>query len=166
VVVDEHLRSVSNPDVLAAGDVTGGRQHSPVAWYEGTIAGHNAVRGDERRTDYSVFPTAVFTIPAVAQVGMTETQARAGGLTYKVATLPFTHNPAAGVRAEAEGIVKVIYEGGTSRLLGVHVLGPEAEDLVHIAAVAIRGGLTRQDLAGMHYVFPTLGGAIFDAMWD
>jgi pyruvate/2-oxoglutarate dehydrogenase complex dihydrolipoamide dehydrogenase (E3) component len=166
VVVNEHLRSVSNPDVLAAGDVSGGRQHSPVAWYEGAIAGHNAVRGDELRTDYSVLPTAIFTIPSSGQVGLTESQAREEGLAFKVATLPFTHNPAAKIRAEEEGIVKVISEGGTSRLLGVHVLGPGAEDLIQIAAVAIRGGLTRKDLAGMHYVFPTLGGAIFDVMWD
>jgi len=166
VVVNEHLRSISNPDVLAAGDVSGSRQHSPVAWYEGAIAGHNAVRGDERRTDYSVFPTAIFTIPAVGQVGLTEAQARERGLAFTAATLPFTHNPAANVRAESEGFVKVISEERTSRLLGVHVLGPGAEDLIQIAAVAIRGGLTRKEVAGMHYVFPTLGGAVFDVMWD
>jgi pyruvate/2-oxoglutarate dehydrogenase complex dihydrolipoamide dehydrogenase (E3) component len=62
-------------------------------------------------------------------------------------------------------LVKAIFDEPTGRLLGAHVLGPGAEDLIHIAAVAMRAGLTRADLAGMHYVFPTLAGSMFDAMW-
>jgi dihydrolipoamide dehydrogenase len=83
-----------------------------------------------------------------------------------VSRVPFADSSAAGVREETEGLVKVVWENGTGRLLGVHVLGAGAEDLIHIAAVAIRAGLTRADLAAMHYVFPTLAGSVFDAMWD
>ena len=70
------------------------------------------------------------------------------------------------MRAETEGLVKVVFDQTSGRILGVHVLGAGAEDLVHIAAVAMRGGLTRAALAGMHYVYPTLAGSVFDAMWD
>ncbi len=164
VRVNDFLQSVSASHIYAAGDAAGGPQHSPIAWYEGQIAGHNAVRGNEKKADLSLLPNGVFTIPAVGTVGLTEQEARRRGLPVRTARLPFAHNPAAGVRAETEGLVKVVFEEGSDRLLGVHVLGPAAEDLVQIAAAAMRGGLTRAEIAAMHYVFPTLGGAIFDAM--
>src|SRR5262249_44537019 len=112
----------------------------------------------------SLLPTALFTIPALAQVGLTEEAARGSGRRFSVHRTPIRDNPAAGVRGETDGLVKVLSEEGTDRLLGGHVLGPRAEDSVQIAAVAMRGGLTRRDVAAMHYIFPTLGGALFDAM--
>lgn len=164
VKVNGFLQSSGAPRVYAAGDVIGRLQHSPVAWYEGEMAAHNALEGNTRQVDFSVFPTAIFTIPALAQVGLTETEARAQGFKVGVNRSPMKHNAAAGVRDETDGLTKVVYEEGTDRLLGVHVLGPEAEDLIQIASVAMRGGLTRANVGAMHYVFPTLGGAIFDAM--
>ncbi len=164
VKVNGFLQSPSAPHVYAAGDVIGRLQHSPVAWYEGEMAAHNALKGNTRQVDFSVFPSAIFTIPALAQVGLTEAEARAQGFKVAVNRSPMKHNPAAGVRDETEGLTKVVCEEGTDRILGVHVLGPEAEDLIQIASVAMRGGLTRASVGAMHYVFPTLGGAIFDAM--
>lgn len=108
----------------------------------------------------------MFTIPPLAQVGLTEAEARRQGFRVAVSRAPFEDNAAAGVRGETDGLVKVVYEEPTGRVLGVQILGAGAEDLIHIAAAAMRGGLRRQDLAGMHYVFPTVGGAVFDAMWD
>jgi pyruvate/2-oxoglutarate dehydrogenase complex dihydrolipoamide dehydrogenase (E3) component len=166
VQVNEYRQSVTAPHVYAAGDVNGVHQHTPVAWYEGRLVAENALRGNHRAVDFRVFPTAVFTIPALAQVGLTEAQAREQGLAVAVSRVPFEDSSAAGVRDETEGLVKVVAEERTGRLLGVHVLGAGAEDLVHVAAVAMRGGLTRGDLAAMHYVFPTLAGTIFDAMFD
>jgi pyruvate/2-oxoglutarate dehydrogenase complex dihydrolipoamide dehydrogenase (E3) component len=165
VRVNEFRQSPSAPHVYAAGDVNGQHQHTPVAWYEGRLVARNALEGNRHAVDFSVFPTTVFTIPALAQVGLTEAEARRQGLRVAVGRAPFEDNPAAGVRHETEGLVKVVYEEPSGRILGVHILGPAAEDLIHIAAVALRGKLSRQDLAGMHYVFPTLGGAVFDAMW-
>jgi pyruvate/2-oxoglutarate dehydrogenase complex dihydrolipoamide dehydrogenase (E3) component len=165
VTVDPYRRSTSAPHVYAAGDVTGGHQHTPVAWYEGRLAAENALRGNRHAVDYRLLPTAVFTIPPLAQVGLTEAEARKQGLRLAVSRAPFADSAAAGVRGETEGLVKVVAEEGSGRLLGVHVLGAGAEDLIHVAAVAMRGGLTRADLAGMHYVFPTLAGSVFDAMW-
>lgn len=164
VKVNDYLQSVSVPHIYAVGDAAGNRQHSPVAWYEGPIAAHNALKGNERKVDFSVFPTAIFTIPAIGQVGLTEREALKRGLKTKVSKLSYDSNPAAGVRNEAEGMVKVVYEKATDRILGVHVIGAHAEDIVQIAAVAIKGGVTKSELGSMHYVFPTIGGAIFDTM--
>jgi pyruvate/2-oxoglutarate dehydrogenase complex dihydrolipoamide dehydrogenase (E3) component len=164
VKVNEYLQSVSAPHIYAVGDAAGKHQHSPVAWYEGPIAAHNALKGNERKVDFTVFPSAIFTIPAIGQVGMTEEEALERGLKAKTSKLPFDYNPAAGVRDETEGLVKVVYEEKTEKILGVHVIGAHAEDIVQIAAVAIKGGLKKSDVAAMHYVFPTFGGAIFDTM--
>jgi pyruvate/2-oxoglutarate dehydrogenase complex dihydrolipoamide dehydrogenase (E3) component len=165
VQVNQFRQSVSASHVYAAGDVTGSHQHTPAAWYEGRLAAENALRGNLRAADFSIFPTTTFTIPACAQVGLTEAEARRQGFTVAVSRAPFEDSSAAGVRAETEGLVKAVIDEPTGRLLGVHILGAGAEDLIHIAAVAMRGNLTRQDLAGMHYVFPTVAGSVFDAMW-
>lgn len=85
-------------------------------------------------------------------------------VTSKVSKLSYDSNPAAGVRNETEGMVKIVYEEGTERILGAHVIGAHAEDIVQIAAVAIKGGLKQSEVGAMHYVFPTIGGAIFDTM--
>jgi pyruvate/2-oxoglutarate dehydrogenase complex dihydrolipoamide dehydrogenase (E3) component len=165
VRVNEFRQSTSAPHVYAAGDVTGTHQHTPAAWYEGQLAADNALQGNQRAVDFSVFPTATFTIPALAQVGLTEEAARERGARVAIGRAPFADSSAAGVRGETEGLVKVVLDESTGRILGAHMLGPSAEDLIHIAAVAIRAGLTRDDLAGMHYVYPTLAGSVFDAMW-
>lgn len=164
VKVNEYLQSVSAPHVYAAGDAAGRHQHTPVAWYEGALAAHNALKGNERKVDFSIFPSAIFTIPAVGQVGLTESEAIRRGFRAKVSKMPYDSNPTAGVRNETEGLVKVVYEADTERLLGVHIIGAHAEDIVQIAAVAMRGGLKKSEVGAMHYVFPTLGGAVFDAM--
>lgn len=163
VRVNEYLQSVTAARVYAAGDAAGGPQHTPTAWYEGRIAARNALRGNAEKTDYSVLPTTVFTIPALARVGLTEQEARGRGLRVKVNRTRVRDNPAAGVRGEEEGITKLIFEEGSEKILGVHMLGPRAEDLIGAAAVALKGGLRRNELAAIHPVFPTLGSALIDA---
>lgn len=166
VKVNEFRQSTSASHVYAAGDVTGQHQHTPVAWYEGRLAAENALRGPRRPVDFRLLPTTVFTIPALAQVGLTEAEARRQGFNVGISRASFEDSSAAAVREETAGLVKVVYDEPSGRILGVHILGAAAEDLIHIAAVAMRGGLTRQDLAAMHYVFPTLAGSVFDAMWE
>lgn len=166
VRVNGFRQSVSAPHVYAAGDANGEHQHTPAAWYEGRLAAENALRENREAADFGIFPTAVFVIPALAHVGLTEAQARDRGHRVVVTRSPFEDSSAAAVRGETEGLVKVVSEEGSGRLLGVHILGGGAEDLIHVAAVAMRGGLSRQALAGMHYVYPTLGGSVFDAMAD
>jgi len=166
VKVNEYRQSPSAPRIYAAGDVTGLHQHTPAAWYEGRLVAENALRGNQRVADFSLFPTTTFTLPAVAQVGLTEATARTQGFAVGVSRAPFEDSSAAAVRNETEGFVKVVFDEPSGRILGVHILGAGAEDLIHIAAVAMRGGLTRAAVADIHYVFPTLAGSIFDAMWD
>ena len=100
----------------------------------------------------------------VGQVGLTETDALKRGLNARTRKLPYDYNPAAGVRNETEGMVKALYEESSELILGVHVIGAHAEDVVQIAAMAIKDGLKKSEVGAMHYVFPTFGGAIFDAM--
>jgi glutathione reductase (NADPH) len=166
VKVNEYRQSATASHVYAAGDVTGEHQHTPAAWYEGKLSAENALRGNHRAVDYSVFPTTMFTIPVLSQVGLTEAEAKRRGHRVAVRRAPYEDNTVAGIRGETEGLIKVVHEEGSGRLLGVHILGAGAEDLIHVASVAMRAGLTRSDLAGMHYVFPTLSGGLFDAMWD
>jgi pyruvate/2-oxoglutarate dehydrogenase complex dihydrolipoamide dehydrogenase (E3) component len=166
VKVNEYRQSTTVPHVYAAGDATGDHQHTPAAWYEGKLSAENALRGNHRAVDYSIFPTTMFTIPALAQVGLTEADARREGRRVAVKRASYEENTMAGVRDETEGLIKVVHEEGSGRLLGVHILGAGAEELIHVAALAMRGGLTRSDLAGMHYVFPTLAGGLFDVMSD
>jgi dihydrolipoamide dehydrogenase len=97
-------------------------------------------------------------------VGLTEVEALKRGIKAKANKLPYEYNPAAGVRNETEGMVKVVYEEGTERILGVQVIGAHAEDTIQIAAMAMNGGLKKSQVGAMHYVFPTFGGAIFDTM--
>jgi mercuric reductase len=164
VAVNEFLAAPGAPHVYAAGDALGAHMHTPAAWYTGQLAAQNAVKGNERKADFTFLPTTVFTIPSVAQVGLTEAEARRKGLAVAVKRLPMDHNPVAGIREETEGMVKAVYEEASDRLVGVQMLGAGAEDLIHIAAVALAAGLKRSELAGMHYVFPTLSGAMFDVM--
>jgi len=166
VKVNEFCQSPSAAHVYAAGDVSGHHQHTPVAWYEGKLAAENALRGNHRAVDYTIFPTTMFTIPALAQVGLTEAEARQRGQRVAVSRAPYENSTMAGILDETEGLIKVVSEEASGRLVGVHILGAHAEDLIHVAAVAMRGGLTRRDLAGMHYVFPTLAGGLFDVMGE
>src|SRR5262249_57115710 len=112
-------QAVSAAHVYAGGDAAGKHQHSPVAWYEGPIAAHNALRVNERKVDFSVFPSAVFTIPAIGQVGLTEKEALNRGFKIKVSKLSYDSNPAAGGRDEAEGMGKGVAEEATEHNLGV-----------------------------------------------
>jgi pyruvate/2-oxoglutarate dehydrogenase complex dihydrolipoamide dehydrogenase (E3) component len=163
VRVNERRQSPTAPHVYAAGDANGEHQHTPVAWYEGRLVAENALRGPGRAADFAVLPTATFTIPALAQVGLTEGEARRRGHRVGVGRAPFADSAAAGVSEETEGLVKLVYDEADGRLLGVHILGVGAEDLIHVGAVALRAGMTRHDLAAMHYVFPTMAGSVFDA---
>ncbi|MGH7322797.1 MAG: dihydrolipoyl dehydrogenase family protein [Candidatus Rokuibacteriota bacterium] len=164
VKVNAFLQSVSAPHVYVAGDAAGEPMHTSVAWYEGTLAAENALGRKRRRANLSPLPFATFTIPALGQVGLTERAARERGYRVRVSRSPMEDNAAAGIRQETEGLVKVVADAATDRVLGVHVLGAHAEDLVQIAAAAMRGGLTRAEVGAILYVFPTLGGAIFEAM--
>ena len=153
VWVDERLRT-SNPRIYAAGDVTGRDMFVYMAAYGAKIAAENALDGDGRRYDAGAMPMVVFTDPQVASVGLTEAEARGQGLDVKTAILPLSELPRALAARDTRGLVKLVAEEASGRLLGAHILAPEGCDSIQTAALAIKHGLTVTDLA--ETIFPYL----------
>src|SRR5712692_3719837 len=157
VKVNEFLQSVSNPAVYSAGDAaaSGGPPLTPVAGYEGTIVAANLLKGNHRKGNYLGIPTVVFTIPALASVGVNEREAREQGLKYQVKKeLTATWYSSRRVAEKYSGY-KVIVEEGTDRILGAHLLGDQAAETVNLFAVAIRSGMRATDLSHMVFSYPT-----------
>jgi len=156
IALDEGLRSVSNPAVYAAGDaVSGSAQLSPLASYEGRLVGERIVSGEARAPDYRPVPSVVFTVPALASVGLTEAEARERGLELEVKTTDMHEWLAAKLEGGGAACAKVLLEKGSGRLLGAHLLGKRAEELIHLFALAMRLGATGDALGSMVYAFPT-----------
>lgn len=146
ILVDEHLRT-SRPDVYAAGDVTGRDQFVYMAAYGARLAATNALTGDPMRYDRTAMPRVVFSDPQVGSVGLTEAQAKAEGHDVQAAVLPLTQVPRALVARDTRGLVKLVADRQTRRLLGAHMLAPEGGDSIQTAALAIRHGMTVEALA-------------------
>lgn len=157
VSLDAHLRSTENPDVYFAGDaITGAPQLSSVATYEGRIVGHNLVSDDPPKSpDYSTWPSAVFTVPAIAQVGLTEEQARDQGIEVDVKVNDLRGWISARSYVEDVAYAKVLIEKGTDRVVGAHLLGHGSAETVHVFSLAMRHGITATDLKQGYYVYPT-----------
>ncbi len=153
VEVDEHMRT-SRPGTYAAGDVTGRDQFVYMAAYGAKIAAENALEGNTRTYDATAMPWVVFTDPQAAGVGLTEADGRARGLDVRTSTLDLAHVPRALAARDTRGLIKLVAEMGTDRLLGAHVLAPEGGDTIQTAAMAIKGGLTVAALA--QTLFPYL----------
>ncbi len=157
--VDAEMRT-SVPPIFAAGDVVGPPMATPVAAREGAIAAENALTGAGRRMDYRVIPRAVFTDPEIGTVGLTEGEAEARGIRCACRVLDLAYVPRARAIREAEGVVKMVADAGSGRVLGVHLFMPQAAEVVHEAALAIKSGLKVSDLAEFVHVYPTLSEAL------
>lgn len=160
--VDEFLRSRSNPDVFVAGDALAmqGPQLSPVASYEGRIVGHNLTNGSMISADYSSIPSGVFTVPTLASVGMTEEKATAAGLKFDAKTNDMTSWRSSMTHAENAAFAKVLVEQGSDKILGAHILGHGAGEIIHLFSWAMSMGLTTKDIAAQIYVYPTFANDI------
>jgi mercuric reductase len=160
IQVDEFMRT-SNPDVFAAGDVTGGAGFVYVAAYGGGIAAQAAlaeITGEEPiPADLSATPRVTFTDPQVAAVGMTEAEARAAGLSPKVTSMPVEYLPRAAVSYRHRGIIKLVADAASDRLLGAHVVAPNAGDVIGEAVLAVRFGLRVQELVSTMHPYLTWG---------
>ena len=155
ILVDEHLQT-TNPDIYAAGDVIGDPMLVYVAAYAGGLAAENALTGIGRLYDLSTLPRVTFTDPQIASVGVTESQAREKGFPIKTAILELKDVPRAIAARNTRGFFKLIAEEGTGRLLGAHVLAAEAGEVIQEATLAIRFGLTVQDLIGTFHPYLTM----------
>jgi mercuric reductase len=145
ILVDETLRT-ENPHVYAAGDVTGQDMFVYVAAYSGGLAAENALTGFGRVYDAAYIPRITFTDPQIASAGLTEGQARQKGLAVKVSVLPMSYVPRALAARDTRGLIKLVSDSSTDRLLGAHILAPEAGEMVQTAVLAIRFGITLTQL--------------------
>ncbi len=159
VQVNEFLQSVSNPAVYAAGDAaaSGGPPLTPVAGYEGVIVAANLLKGNHEKPKYLGIPTVVFTIPPLASVGLSEREARDQSLKFRVKKEMTSSWYSSRRVGETYSGFKVLVEEGTDRILGAHLLGGQAEEVINLFAVAIRSGMRATDLKHMLFAYPTHG---------
>jgi mercuric reductase len=159
VVVNEFLQT-ANPDIYAAGDVLGDPMFVYVAAYGGALAVENALSGNVRRYDLTALPRVTFTDPAVASVGLTEPQARLAGVEPLVAKLSLEHVPRSLAARDTRGFVKLVADGTTRKIIGAHILAAEAGEMITEPALAIKLGLTIEDLASTFHPYLTLSEGI------
>jgi mercuric reductase len=158
ITTNEYLQT-SNSRLYAAGDVIGDPMFVYVAAYAGATAAENALTGDARRYDLTGLPRVTFTDPAVASVGLTEQQAAERGRPLAT-TLPLEHVPRALAARDTRGLIKLVADPGSRRLLGAHVVAAEAGELITEPALAIRLGLTIDDLTAAFHPYLTLAEGI------
>lgn len=156
LVLDEFLKT-TNPRVYAAGDAAGRYQLTPTAVMEGRIVAANIARGDHRKPDYSIIPSATFTHPTLAGVGLTEEEARVEGVPHEVKTATGLAWSELTRLGERHGGYKAIMEPSGGRLIGLHYLGEDAEEVVNAAALCMRQGLTVAQIMDMIWTYPSFG---------
>jgi len=144
------------PHVWAAGDVIGEPMLETMAAKEGATAAENALLGTHRKIDFLPVPRAIFTSPQVASVGLTEKQAHEHGYECACRTIPMSKVPKAIVIRDTRGLVKMVADASTGRILGVHILADNAADIIHEAVLAVKYKLTIDDIIDTVHVFPTM----------
>jgi dihydrolipoamide dehydrogenase len=157
-----NVLETSIKDVYAIGDVLGKSMLAHVASIEGEVAVENAL-GHYRRMDYSAVPACVFTQPEIAGVGITEMQAKETGIPHKVSKFPFLACGRAVAMDETAGLVKMICHAENGQVLGIHLMGPHASDLIAEGVLAVQQGVTATDLTHTIHAHPTLPEAIHEA---
>ena len=162
VVVDAQLRTTAS-GVWAIGDVIGGIMLAHVASYEGICAVENIAGNGNRTPDYHAAPNCIYTDPEIAHVGLGEKEARDKGLDIKVGRFPFAASGRALTLGQSEGFAKVIAEAGSGKILGAHIIGPRATDLIAEATLAIQNGLTMEQLDLTIHAHPTLPESLMEA---
>jgi len=161
VVVDDGF-ATNVPGIYAIGDVIRGPMLEHKAAEEG-IALAERLAGQKSRVDYDAIPAVIYTWPEVASVGKTEEELKAAAVPYRTGKFPFTANPRARTNGYTEGFVKVLAESGTDRVLGVHIIGPDAGTLIAEATLAKEFGASAEDIARTCHAHPTLSEALKEA---
>jgi dihydrolipoamide dehydrogenase len=161
VQVDEGFQT-NVQGVYAIGDLIAGPMLAHKASEEG-IAVAERLAGQRPHINYATIPSVIYTAPELASVGLTEEQVKAKGQEYHVGKFPFTANGRARCLDETEGLVKVLADARTDRLLGIHILGPRASDLIAEAVLALEYGASAEDVARTCHAHPTLSEAVAEA---
>jgi len=162
VVVDDHLRTTAD-GVWAIGDVIGGIMLAHVASYEGVCAVENIAGHADRVPDYHAAPNCIYTDPEIAHVGLGENEAKEKGIAVKIGRFPFAAAGRALTLGQTEGFVKVVADAGSGKLLGAHIIGPRATDLIAEATLAIQNALTLEQIDLTIHAHPTLPESFMEA---
>jgi glutathione reductase (NADPH) len=161
IETDEYLRSTSNPAVHVCGDVLStSPQLSPIATYEGRIVGRNIVEGPVATPDYTSIPSCIYTVPALASVGLTEAKANELGRKIKVQANDMGDWLSTRTHNEPVAWAKVIVDEITDRILGAHIVGHGGEELIHLFALAMKFGIKAGQIQDTVYAFPTFAADI------
>jgi dihydrolipoamide dehydrogenase len=161
VVVDEGF-ATNIPGIYAIGDVIRGPMLEHKAAEEGVALAERLAR-QKTSVDYDAIPAVIYTWPEVASVGRTEEELKTAGVSYRVGKFPFTANPRARTNGYTEGFVKILAESETDRVLGVHIIGPDAGTLIAEAVLAKEFGASAEDIARTCHAHPTLSEALKEA---
>ena len=154
--LNEFLQSVSNPSVYAAGDAAQvGPPLTPVSSHDAKVVAANLLKGNVRKPDYAGVPSVAFTIPPLAAVGLSEAKAKEQGLAFRVNSEKASNWFTAQQAAEPTYGFKVLVEEKTERILGAHLVGPHADEVINLFALAIRHGLTARDLKATMFSYPS-----------
>ncbi|HXD13552.1 MAG TPA: dihydrolipoyl dehydrogenase [Xanthobacteraceae bacterium] len=161
VIVDAHLRT-NIAGIYAIGDVIAGPMLAHKAEDEG-VAAAEIIAGQAGHVNYDVIPNVVYTYPEIASVGKTEEELKQAGIAYQVGKFPFSANARARANLATDGFVKILADAKTDRVLGVHILGPDAEAMIAEAAIAMEFGASSEDIARTCHAHPTLSEAMKEA---
>lgn len=162
IIVDQHLRT-NLPNIYAAGDCIGNWLLAHVASMEAELAVENAL-GAQKKMDYTAVPRCIFTHPEIGSVGLTEKQATDQGIKIKVGKFPFLANGRAQAENEAEGMVKIIADANSHQILGAHILGHRATDLIAELTLAIQMRAKTEDIIDTIHAHPTLSETVREAV--
>jgi len=155
ILVDESLKTTAK-NIWACGDVVGPYLFTHMAEYQAGIVVRNALLRLPAKVDYSVVPWATFTDPEVAHVGITETEAKKKGINYSVYKHHYSNVDRAVTEVEGVGFAKIITTGWKGKIIGAHIIGPNAGELIPELALAIKKGMTVKDISSTIHVYPTL----------
>src|SRR5215475_634060 len=158
IIVDARF-ATNVAGIYAIGDVIAGPMLAHKAMEEGTAVAE-LLAGQAGHVNYDVIPNVVYTYPEIASVGKSEEELKEAGIAYKVGKFPFTANGRAKINLQTEGFVKILADAKTDRVLGVHILGPDAGNMIAEAAVAMEFGASSEDIARTCHAHPTLSEAI------
>jgi dihydrolipoamide dehydrogenase len=164
VAVDRNMRT-SLPGVYAIGDVTGTWWLAHAASAEG-LAAVDHIAGKPNYTNRAVMPACVYTRPEIASVGMTEDEARASGRSFRIGRFPLAGNSKSMIMGETTGFVKILADEATGEILGAHLIGPRATDMVSEIAAAMSAELTIEELGAVIHPHPTVSEAMMEAVHD
>jgi len=161
IETDDHFET-NVPGIYAIGDVRPGPMLAHKAEDEGVVA-VELMAGVRRHVNYDAIPGVVYTAPEVASVGRTEEQLKADGVEYRVGKFPLSANSRARAIAETDGVVKILADAKTDRVLGVHILGADAGTVIHECVLAMEFGASAEDIARTCHAHPTLNEAVKEA---